>query len=451
MRAPTSPASRRHFALPIAVAAAVAFLASAGPVAAQSNDNQALLDRIQRLERDVRTLNIQIARGVSHKQAAQEAGAAGGGSVGESPSVPAPAIALLGQRADQMESDIRSLTGRVEEINHRLSELQQRLDKLSSDVEFRLSRLEGGNGAAANGSTMGSSMTSNGTNAGAASQQAGGQQAGGQQMAAQQGAVGVPSSQPAASVAGAPQVGQGSSSGTGLAPGSQTLGTISQSAVNKVREQAATQGSASAAATSADTSGLPALPALPGVTTPGGNGAATPPASATTTAAPQPATQQPAAPKQAAPAQQEANANASGGTQPVKLPAGSPDTQYKYAFGLLRQGRYQDAADAFTQFLDQHPNDQLASNARYWLGETHYVRADFYGAAQEFLEVYKKGGKNGPKAPDALLKLGMSMARLDKVSEACAAFNKVKQDYPHAPAGLRGTLDREMKQYKCGG
>jgi TolA-binding protein len=48
-----------------------------------------------------------------------------------------------------------------------------------------------------------------------------------------------------------------------------------------------------------------------------------------------------------------------------------------------------------------------------------------------------------------LLKLGMSLASLDKKQEACAAFQKLKEDYPNAPAGLKNTMQREWQKNGC--
>ena len=62
------------------------------------------------------------------------------------------------------------------------------------------------------------------------------------------------------------------------------------------------------------------------------------------------------------------------------LPAGTPQEQYDYAFGLLRQANYRRVR---SQALRRPscckiiPRIALAGNAKYWLGETFYVRGDF--------------------------------------------------------------------------
>ena len=41
-------------------------------------------------------------------------------------------------------------------------------------------------------------------------------------------------------------------------------------------------------------------------------------------------------------------------------------------------------------FLEKHPQDDLASNAQYWLGETYYVRKNYQDAAFAFAEGYQR-------------------------------------------------------------
>jgi len=130
------------------------------------------------------------------------------------------------------------------------------------------------------------------------------------------------------------------------------------------------------------------------------------------------------------------------------LSKGTPKDQYKYAFGLLRQANYAKAEAALQEFVKLHPKDVLVSNARYWLGETYYVRAAYVQAAEVFLESYSTDPK-GNKAPDSLLKLGMSLAGLDKKREACAAFDKLIKDYPKVSSGVKNTVRREKQKNSC--
>lgn len=143
---------------------------------------------------------------------------------------------------------------------------------------------------------------------------------------------------------------------------------------------------------------------------------------------------------------QQAAAPAAGG---AALPSGSPEEQYKYAFGLLRKNDYPAAAKAFEAFLAQHPKHDLAGNAQYWLGETYYVQNSFDKAAVAFLEGYRTYPKNS-KAPDNLLKLGLTMANLKKDREACAAFGRIGSEYPQAPDAIKRRAQSESQRLNCG-
>ena len=102
-----------------------------------------LLDRIQRLERDIRTLNLQISRGAG--AVASSPADTRGGTL--DPSVGSvSAIARLEVRLSNMEDDLRASTGAIEDVTFRLNQINLRLDKLVSDVDYRLSALEGARG-----------------------------------------------------------------------------------------------------------------------------------------------------------------------------------------------------------------------------------------------------------------------------------------------------------------
>jgi tol-pal system protein YbgF len=130
------------------------------------------------------------------------------------------------------------------------------------------------------------------------------------------------------------------------------------------------------------------------------------------------------------------------------LPEGTPEDRYRFAFGLLRQARYDDAEVALRAFLKAHEGDPLAGNARYWLGETYYVRGDYQQAAVVFYEGYNTAPK-GAKAADTLLKLGMSLASIDKKNEACATFDKLAKEFSDTAANIAKLVTRERQRSGC--
>ena len=384
--------------------AAVTAVAIAGPALAQSvaqktTDMTPLVDRLERLERDIRTLNIQNARG---------AGAAGASAAAPSGPLPDAGYARLSARLDALETDLRSLTGRFEELSFKLSQATQQFGKFSNDTEYRLTQIEGG--VAPKLAAMPGQMPA--------------------QMPAQT-TVPARTSAPAKASAMAP------APGGQLPTGVQSLGAITKQDMARVPsapvaapKPAADSPEAMLAQLSGDAPPITAV-------TPAGMPVMSAPKAPAPTPAPGPASVNVASNSPVAP------------TAPTAaLPEGSPRDQYMHAFGLLRQGKYDQASAALKAFLEKNGADPLASNARYWLGETYYVRGAFVEAAETFLEGYQSGPQ-GPKAADALLKLGMSLSNLDKKREACAAFEKLRTDFPQAPAGLKSTLQREWQKNGC--
>lgn len=131
------------------------------------------------------------------------------------------------------------------------------------------------------------------------------------------------------------------------------------------------------------------------------------------------------------------------------LPNDNPAAMYDSAFQALREQKYDRAETSFKEFLARYPNDALAGNAQYWLGETHYVRGNYQEAAKIFAQGFQKYPKNN-KAPDNLLKLGLSLAQTDKVKEACLTFSQLGMQYPTAPAVIKQRAESESKKLNCG-
>src|SRR6516225_1046319 len=130
------------------------------------------------------------------------------------------------------------------------------------------------------------------------------------------------------------------------------------------------------------------------------------------------------------------------------LPAGSASEQYNFAFGLLKQADYPAAEAALKSFVRQHPDDGLAGSAQYWLGETYYARGNYAEAAIAFAEGYKRYPK-GTKAPDNLLKLGMSLARANQKQNACTALVQLDHDFPNPGNAIKERARDEKKKLGC--
>lgn len=113
--------------------------------------------------------------------------------------------------------------------------------------------------------------------------------------------------------------------------------------------------------------------------------------------------------------------------------SGGPEAEYQAAFNLLKDGKYDAAATALREFIARYPQHELAPNAMYWLGETHYVRRD-YPAALAAFEGLLKAHPDTRKAPDALLKAGYCQYELKRYGPARTTLTRVVQEFPDTPA-----------------
>jgi tol-pal system protein YbgF len=143
-----------------------------------------------------------------------------------------------------------------------------------------------------------------------------------------------------------------------------------------------------------------------------------------------------------------------GGALPPIAGGGAPETDvapkqlYETAYGYLLQRDYAAAETAFDDFLQRFPNDPLAGNAQYWLGESLYVRGQYRSAAGAFLKGYQNYGRNA-KAPESLLKLAMSLQRLGQKDAACSSFNELASKYPSAPPHVKTSAQAERQRMGC--
>ena len=143
------------------------------------------------------------------------------------------------------------------------------------------------------------------------------------------------------------------------------------------------------------------------------------------------------------------DAAATGTVQLATLPpSASPQDEYDMAYGYVLHKDYALAEQAFRDFLHKYPDEHLVPDAQYWLGESLFQRQRYRDAAESFLAVSTKFEKSG-KAPNALLRLGQSLAALHQKEAACATFAEVGRKYPSASASVKRGVTQELKRAHC--
>jgi tol-pal system protein YbgF len=109
---------------------------------------------------------------------------------------------------------------------------------------------------------------------------------------------------------------------------------------------------------------------------------------------------------------------------------------------------YDLAEQGFRGFLKKYPGDVRAADANYWLGETFFQRHQDREAAELFLLV-SRDHPTAAKAPDALLRLGQSLAQMGEKDASCGTLAEVGRKYPRAALSVRQAVEREQKRVHC--
>ena len=131
------------------------------------------------------------------------------------------------------------------------------------------------------------------------------------------------------------------------------------------------------------------------------------------------------------------------------LPINKPvPEQYEFAVSFMKIGDYETAEFALKEFIDKNKDHDLAGSAQYWYGETFRIRQLYSDAATAYLDGYQNYPKS-KKAPDNLLKLGITMVQLGEKDQGCKMILGLKKEYPKASKSVLQKAQYEQKKFKC--
>ena len=130
------------------------------------------------------------------------------------------------------------------------------------------------------------------------------------------------------------------------------------------------------------------------------------------------------------------------------LPNKPAEEQYEFAVSFMKIGDYETAEFALKEFIDKNKDHDLAGSAQYWYGETFRIRQLFSDAATAYLDGYQNYPKS-KKAPDNLLKLGITMVQLGEKDQGCKMISGLKKEYPKASKSVLQKAQYEQKKFKC--
>ena len=130
------------------------------------------------------------------------------------------------------------------------------------------------------------------------------------------------------------------------------------------------------------------------------------------------------------------------------LPNKPSEEQYEFAVSFMKIGDYETAEFALKEFIDKNKDHDLAGSAQYWYGETFRIRQLYSDAATAYLDGYQNYPKSN-KAPDNLLKLGITMVQLGEKEQGCKMISGLKKEYPKANKSVLQKAQYEQKKFKC--
>ncbi len=107
----------------------------------------------------------------------------------------------------------------------------------------------------------------------------------------------------------------------------------------------------------------------------------------------------------------------------------SSETIYYTAYSDYIKKNYQYAISGFRQFIELFPNNGLADNSLYWIGECYYSQKMYREAVATFDELLNNYS-DGDKIPDAILKKGYALIEMGRQAEGIEVLKELSSRFP---------------------
>lgn len=124
------------------------------------------------------------------------------------------------------------------------------------------------------------------------------------------------------------------------------------------------------------------------------------------------------------------------------------DAQYQAGYDAILRGDYLFAEDQFSQYIELYPDSPQYSDAANWLGEALIQRQAYDEAADILLTAFQKK-PDSPRAPDLLLRLGISLSGAGERDTACRTFAEIDKRYADLTPAFTSRLGAEQAKAQC--
>jgi tol-pal system protein YbgF len=117
--------------------------------------------------------------------------------------------------------------------------------------------------------------------------------------------------------------------------------------------------------------------------------------------------------------------------QPQQVQAPPPQVLYDNALRDYNSGKYDLAAQEFSQFMKFYPTTDLAGNAQFYLADIEYQQKNYEAAAADYDKVLEQY-PSGNKTPTAQLKKGFSLLELGQKDAGVRELRMLIARYPRS-------------------
>jgi tol-pal system protein YbgF len=128
-------------------------------------------------------------------------------------------------------------------------------------------------------------------------------------------------------------------------------------------------------------------------------------------------------------------------------PAAAGDA-FKKAMQVLRSGDNTAGSAALQSFVETYGDSAYGPEARYWLGESLFVRGLYQESATAYIGAIR-GWPQTPWAPNAVVKLARALIALNRPTDACHTLDELNRRYPSATPATKGSAQNARSAAKC--
>ena len=131
-----------------------------------------------------------------------------------------------------------------------------------------------------------------------------------------------------------------------------------------------------------------------------------------------------------------------------KLPEGTIEEQYNFAVKLALAKKLEEAAMAFEAISDTYPNELRAADSLFFLGRVQYMQKQFELAAYSFSE-FNINYPNDSRLIDSTLFLAKSVGEFAEPEQACPIFKSLPDLLEEKPQSFLNEMQLLIDRKQC--